>query len=175
MKQNNMLKAMPLAFAAMMTFTGCGGNMAPDFNTEEYSAITENSFQSVAANPLSTFSADVDTASYSNLRRIIRDGGTIPQDAVRIEEMVNYFHYDYPEPQAGEPFSVTTEIADCPWNADTKLMRIGMKAKDIDMQQRKPMNLVFLIDVSGSMYDRDKLPLVQESFCDRVREKARQD
>ena len=165
MKQNNMLKAMPLAFAAMMTFTGCGGNMAPDFNTEEYSAITENSFQSVAANPLSTFSADVDTASYSNLRRIIRDGGTIPQDAVRIEEMVNYFHYDYPEPQAGEPFSVTTEIADCPWNADTKLMRIGMKAKDIDMQQRKPMNLVFLIDVSGSMYSEDKLPLVQKAFC----------
>ncbi|MBP0967736.1 MAG: von Willebrand factor type A domain-containing protein, partial [Oscillospiraceae bacterium] len=148
---------MPLAFAAMMTFTGCGAHYAPtttmmesntmnavqankaceyyeaeacddgsfavpDFNTEEYSAVTENSFQSAAANPLSTFSADVDTASYSNLRRIIRDGGTVPQDAVRIEEMINYFHYDYPEPQPGEPFSVTTEIADCPWNADTKLM-----------------------------------------------------
>lgn len=194
MKQNQMLKAMPLAFAAVMTLTGCGANsvapmfnmslknagapaaeeycaaddgsfMEPDFNTEEYSAITENSFQSVAANPLSTFSADVDTASYSNLRRLIRDGGSIPQDAVRIEEMINYFHYNYPEPQAGEPFSVTTEIADCPWNADTKLMMVGMKAKEIDMQQRKPMNLVFLIDVSGSMYSADKLPLVQKAFC----------
>lgn len=200
MKQNTMLKAMPLAFAAMMTFTGCGANsaapmfdvamkndcapaveyyaageecyeaedgsfMEPDFNTEEYSAITENSFQSVTANPLSTFSADVDTASYSNLRRIIRDGGSIPQDAVRIEEMINYFHYNYPEPQAGEPFSVTTEIAECPWNPDTKLMMVGMKAKDIDMQERKPMNLVFLIDVSGSMYSADKLPLVQKAFC----------
>ena len=199
MKQNTMLKAMPLAFAAMMTFTGCGADYAPttnmmkseamnavpagdayacyeaeacedgsfaepDFNTEEYSAITENSFKSTAADPLSTFSADVDTASYSNLRRIIRGGGTVPSDAVRIEEMINYFHYDYPEPQAGEPFSVTTEIADCPWNADTKLMMVGMKAKDIDMQQRKPMNLVFLIDVSGSMYSPDKLPLVQKAF-----------
>ena len=200
MKQNTMLKAMPLAFAAMMTLTGCGADSAatmfdatmkndcapaaeysmgadecyeaeagswdvPDFNTEEYSAITENSFQSVTANPLSTFSADVDTASYSNLRRIIRDGGSIPQDAVRIEEMINYFHYNYPEPQAGEPFSVTTEIAECPWNPDTKLMMVGMKAKDIDMQERKPMNLVFLIDVSGSMYSADKLPLVQKAFC----------
>ena len=197
MKQNTMLKAMPLAFAAMMTFTGCGANMyapkmqnnfknaapteggyeyyeaeacaddafaEPEFNTEEYSAITENSFKSTASDPLSTFSADVDTASYSNLRRIIRDGGTIPQDAVRIEEMINYFHYNYPEPQSGEPFSVTTEIADCPWNASTKLMMVGMKAKDIDMQQRKPMNLVFLIDVSGSMYSPDKLPLVQKAF-----------
>ena len=211
MKQCNMMKAMPLAFAAMMTFTGCGQSMSmtadkceapalntvqnsinmdavceeycddgeaffvPDFNTEEYSAITENSFKSVIADPLSTFSADVDTASYSNLRRIIRDGGSIPQDAVRIEEMINYFHYNYPEPQSGEPFSVTTEIADCPWNADTKLMMVGMKAKDIDMQQRKPMNLVFLIDVSGSMYDSDKLPLVQKAFQMLTEELTEQD
>ena len=136
----------------------------PEFHTEEYSAITEHSFQSVASSPLSTFAADVDTASYSNLRRMIRDGSSIPADAVRIEEMLNYFHYDYPQPNANEPFSVTTEIADCPWNTDTKLMMIGMKAKDIDMQERKPMNLVFLIDVSGSMYTADKLPLVQKSF-----------
>lgn len=141
-----------------------GANPSFEFNTEEYSAITENSFKSTAAEPLSTFSADVDTASYSNLRRMIHDGMTIPSDAVRIEEMINYFHYDYPEPQPNEPFSVTTEIADCPWNPDTKLMMVGMKAQDIDMQQRKPMNLVFLIDVSGSMYDADKLPLVQKAF-----------
>ena len=136
----------------------------PDFNTEEYSAITENSFKSTAADPLSTFSADVDTASYSNLRRMIRDGSTIPTDAVRIEEMLNYFHYDYPAPKPGEPFSVTTELANCPWNPDTKLMMIGMKAEDIDLSARAPMNLVFLIDVSGSMYSADKLPLVQRSF-----------
>lgn len=111
-----------------------GANPTIEFNTEEYSAITENSFKSTAAEPLSTFSADVDTASYSNLRRMIRDGTTIPSDAVRIEEMINYFHYDYPEPQPNEPFSVTTEIADCPWNSDTKLMMVGMKAQDIDMQ-----------------------------------------
>ena len=142
-----------------------GFSMDPDFNTEEYSAITENSFRSAVSDPLSTFSADVDTASYSNLRRMIRDGRAVPADAVRIEEMINYFHYHYPEPQAGEPFSVTTELADCPWNPDTKLMMIGMKAKQIDLQDRKPMNLVFLIDVSGSMYSADKLPLVQKSFA----------
>lgn len=137
---------------------------AEEMNTEEYSAITENGFISAADEPLSTFSADVDTASYSNLRRMLQSGVTVPADAVRIEEMINYFHYDYPEPQPKEPFSVTTEYADCPWNPDTKLLRIGMKAKDIDMRQRKPMNLVFLIDVSGSMYTSDKLPLVQKAF-----------
>ena len=139
--------------------------MDAEFNTEEYSAIVENNYRSTKAEPLSTFSADVDTASYSNLRRMIMNGFDVPEDAVRIEEMINYFHYDYPQPAAGEPFSVTTEIADCPWNKDTKLMRIGMQAEDVDMSERKPMNLVFLIDVSGSMYDADKLPLVQKSFC----------
>lgn len=136
----------------------------PDFNTEEYSAITENSFKSTLADPLSTFSADVDTASYTNIRRMINQQTPIPADAVRIEEMINYFHYDYPEPNPGEPFSVTTEIADCPWNSDTKLLMVGLKATDIDLSQRQPMNLVFLIDVSGSMYSPDKLPLVQKAF-----------
>lgn len=137
---------------------------APGFNTEEYSAITENSFKSTLADPLSTFSADVDTASYTNIRRMINQQTPIPADAVRIEEMINYFHYDYPEPNGDEPFSVTTEIAECPWNSDTKLLMIGLKAMDIDLSQRKPMNLVFLIDVSGSMYSADKLPLVQKAF-----------
>lgn len=193
MKNQNMKKAMPIVLAAMLTFTGCGSaeNFAADApvsimrnkseavcydecaeegeyddfgSSEEYSQITENRFISAKEEPLSTFSADVDTASYANLRRMIRDQTEIPADAVRIEEMINYFHYDYPEPQANEPFSVTTELADCPWNPDSKLMRVGMKAKDIDMQQRKPMNVVFLIDVSGSMYTPDKLPLVQKAF-----------
>ncbi len=135
-----------------------------EFNTEEYSAITENTFMSTVSDPLSTFSIDVDTASYSNIRRMIDRGRDIPADAVRIEEMINYFDYSYPEPKGDEPFSVSTEITDCPWNSDTKLMRIGLKSMDIDLSQRAPMNLVFLIDVSGSMSDDDKLPLVQRSF-----------
>lgn len=135
-----------------------------DFNTEEYNAIQENGFKSVSENPLSTFSADVDTASYANLRRMITDGYGINPDAIRIEEMINYFSYDYPEPKNDEPFSVTAEISDCPWNSESQLMMIGMKTKDIDLSKREPMNLVFLIDVSGSMYEDSKLPLVQKSF-----------
>lgn len=134
------------------------------FNTEEYNAIKENGFESVAANPLSTFSIDVDTASYTNLRRMITDGRDIVPDAIRIEEMINYFDYDYPQPTGEEPFSVTTEMSDCPWNKDTRLLLVGLQAEDFDMETRAPMNLVFLIDVSGSMHDSDKLPLVQKSF-----------
>ena len=141
-----------------------------EYNTEEYNSITENSYKSTVSDPLSTFSIDVDTACYTNLRRMINDSFeygydlTIPQDSIRIEEILNYFSYDYPQPNEGEPFSVTTEIADCPWNEETKLMRIGLHSKDIDLSERPPMNLVFLIDVSGSMFSEEKLPLVQKSF-----------
>ncbi|MCH5255972.1 MAG: VWA domain-containing protein [Lachnospiraceae bacterium] len=136
-------------------------------NTEEYNAIDEMGFTSVALNPLSTFSADVDTASYSNLRRMIEWGyrlEDIPDGAVRIEELLNYFDYDYALPKKGEPFGVTTQIADCPWNPNTKIAMIGLKTQKIDFSEAKPSNLVFLIDVSGSMYDDDKLPLLQRSF-----------
>ncbi len=136
----------------------------PEFNTEEYSSITENRFLSAAVNPLSTFSADTDTASYSNVRRYIDDRKLPPEDAVRIEELLNYFRYDYPQPEAGEPFSVTTEISDCPWNEDTQLMLIGLQAEKLDADALPPSNLVFLIDVSGSMDYPDKLPLVKEAF-----------
>lgn len=137
-----------------------------DFNTEEYNSIKENSYMSVVANPLSTFSVDVDTASYTTLRNMLNDGyDNIPEDAIRIEEMINYFSYDYAEPKEGEPFSVNTALSDCPWNEDTQLMMIGLKAEEIDMEDRAPMNLVFLIDVSGSMDSPDKLPLVQKSFA----------
>ena len=135
-----------------------------DFNTEEYSYISENGYKSVAEEPLSTFSIDVDTASYSNLRRYIHSGQEIPPDAIRIEEMLNYFSYDYPEPQKEEPFSVTTEYSDCPWNEDSRLLLIGLKAKEIDFSRRPASNLVFLLDISGSMYSNDKLPLVQKAF-----------
>ncbi len=143
-------------------------DMDVEMNTEEYNAITENSFMSVAANPLSTFSIDVDTASYTNLRRMLLDGyydyeNDYFAESIRIEEMINYFSYDYPEPAEGEPFSVTTELTACPWNEDTRLMLVGLQAEEIDLSNRAPMNLVFLIDVSGSMFE--DLSLVQKSFA----------
>ncbi len=138
--------------------------MPEEFNTEEYNYIRGNSFLAVKANPFSTFAADVDTASYTNLRRKILSGSNPAADAIRIEEMINYFSYDYPEPQGNEPFSVTTEIAPCPWNADTELLLIGLQAKKLDKDAMPPSNLVFLVDVSGSMYSEDKLPLVQKAF-----------
>ncbi len=134
------------------------------YNTEEYNEIIENGYKSVAANPLSTFSVDVDTASYANVRRMIEYGDYINPDAVRIEEFINYFDYDYSEPTTNDPFSVNVEMSDCPWNEEAKLMLVGLKAEDIKKSEREPLNLVFLIDVSGSMFSEDKLPLVQKAF-----------
>ena len=135
-----------------------------EHNTEEYSHIEENGFQSVSLSPLSTFAADVDTASYANLRRMLLEGADVPADAVRIEEMINYFHYDYPEPEDGEPFSVSAELTPCPWNGDNTLLRIGLQAPQPDWEAMPPANLVFLIDVSGSMNQSNKLPLVKQAF-----------
>ena len=137
-------------------------------NGEEYSEWEEKGYSSVMKEPLSTFSADVDTASYSNLRRLIRDGYSLeelPENAVRIEEMLNYFDYDYAEPKGNEPFGVTTQIGKCPWNEEAELVMIGLKTQDVEYEQTPPSNLVFLLDVSGSMHNEDKLPLLQESFC----------
>ena len=134
------------------------------FNTEEYSYIAENPFLAVQNSPLSTFAADVDTASYANLRRMVLSGSEVPADAVRIEEMLNYFHYDYPQPEEGQPFSVTTRLGACPWNEDHQLLQIGLQAGNPDMEQAGPSNLVFLIDVSGSMEAPDKLGLVKRAF-----------
>ncbi|MBO4420223.1 MAG: von Willebrand factor type A domain-containing protein [Lachnospiraceae bacterium] len=134
------------------------------WNTEEYKYIDENGWKVVSVSPFSTFAADVDTASYANLRRMINEGYTIPADAVRVEELINYFKYDYAAPTGSDPFSITTELAPCPWNDKTQLLLVGIKAKDIDMSQRKPSNLVFLVDVSGSMNGADRLGLVQDSF-----------
>ncbi len=134
------------------------------WNTEEYDYNPENGWMAAVSTPLSTFAADVDTASYANIRRMILRGDYLPVDAVRVEEMINYFHYDYPQPQEGEPFSVTTQIAPCPWNQDTQLLLIGMNTKEISPEEHAPSNLVFLIDVSGSMDEADKLPLVQRAF-----------
>ena len=136
-------------------------------NTEEYSKWEERGFRSVLKEPLSTFSADVDTASYSNLRRLLTEGYSLeelPRGAVRIEELLNYFSYDYEEPKGQEPFGVTTKLGVCPWNEEAQLLMIGLKTEDIDYSQAPPSNLVFLLDVSGSMSHEDKLPLLQESF-----------
>ncbi len=135
-----------------------------DFNTEEYNTIDENSFMSVQDNPLSTFSADVDTASYTNVRRMINQGSLPTPDAVRVEEMINYFSYDIPEPQNDQPFSVTTEMSPCPWNDDTEILSIALGTEYIPTDNLPPSNLVFLIDVSGSMSSENKLPLVQQAF-----------
>ncbi|MDX2129599.1 MAG: VWA domain-containing protein [Chloroherpetonaceae bacterium] len=134
------------------------------FNTENYSPIAENGFKETINDPLSTFSIDVDRASYSNIRRFIEMGSKPPKDAVRIEEMVNYFSYDYPQPKEHDPFSISTEISDCPWNKEHKLLHIGLQGKKIPTQSLPPSNLVFLLDVSGSMEDENKLPLVRSSI-----------
>ena len=133
-------------------------------NTEGYSAIDENGFKDVLHNPLSTFSIDVDRASYSNVRRFLNMGQLPPIDAVRIEEMINYFNYDYPEPSGKHPFSVYTEISACPWNSAHQLLHVGLKGKSIDKSELPPSNLVFLIDVSGSMSAANKLPLLKQAF-----------
>ncbi len=136
------------------------------YDTREYDSMTENGFVSTADRPLSTFAADRDTASYSNVRAYIEAGCLPPDGAVRIEEMLNYFTYDYrKKPDDGEKFSIYTEYSDCPWNKDTKLMMVGINTDEIDFEDKKPSNLVFLIDTSGSMYEDNKLPLVQQSFA----------
>ncbi|AYB30455.1 vWA domain-containing protein [Chryseolinea soli] len=133
-------------------------------STEEYRAIVENSFQDALKNPLSTFSIDVDVASYSNVRRFINNGQRPPKDAVRLEEMINYFDYDYDQPEGDDPFAVVTEISIAPWNAKHKLVHVGLQGKKIATDNLPPSNLVFLIDVSGSMDEPNKLPLLKTSF-----------
>ncbi len=144
-------------------------------NTEEYKRIEENSFFDAANDPLSTLSADVDTASYSNVRRFLSQRQMPPEDAVRIEEMVNYFSYDYPQPWFGQSFSITTDLAACPWAPGHQLMRIGLKGKVPSGSSLPSSNLVFLIDVSGSMADANKLPLLKEGLKMMVQQLRPQD
>ncbi|HCL56097.1 MAG TPA: hypothetical protein DHW82_03695 [Spirochaetia bacterium] len=134
------------------------------FNTEAYDKITENQFQSPHENPLSTFSIDVDTASYANMRRFINQNMLPPKDAVRIEELVNYFKYTYPQPTGKDPFSVNLESGVCPWNEKHYLIKIGLQGKEIQVSQLPSSNLVFLLDVSGSMSDPNKLPLLKKTL-----------
>ena len=140
------------------------GRSYETWNTNEYTAIRENGFESVSAAPLSTFAADVDTASYAQLRRLILAGKPVPKDAVRIEEMLNYFSYDYKNPEGNDPFGVTMELARCPWREETLLLQVGLQAATVADEDRPGHNLVFLIDVSGSMFGATRLDLVKRAF-----------
>ncbi|RSK37555.1 vWA domain-containing protein [Hymenobacter metallilatus] len=135
-------------------------------NTETYAHLPENGFQRVIKEPLSTFSIDVDAASYSNVRRFLQQGQLPPADAVRVEEMLNYFQYDYPQPAASapEPFRIITEQAQCPWNPEHQLVQVALQARQVATEKLPPANLVFLVDVSGSMQGEDRLGLVQQSL-----------
>ena len=149
------------ATAMPMAGTTFAGNY---WNTEEYTTFESNRFLSTLVSPLSTFAADADTSSYALFRRKVLSGSRVAPDSIRIEEMLNYFHYSYPQPKAGEPFGVATEIAPCPWNEKTMLMLIGLQAEAIKTDNRPGHNLVFLIDTSGSMHGSDRLDLVKRAF-----------
>lgn len=143
-------------------------------NTESYGEISENGFLNPKDQPLSTFAVDVDGASYTNLRRFINNGQLPPKDAVRIEEMINYFKYDIKGPESGRPVALHTELSSAPWNTQHRLLRVGLKAKEVRTEKLPPSNLVFLVDVSGSMWAENKLPLVKSSLkmlVDQLREK----
>jgi Ca-activated chloride channel homolog len=149
-------------YADEPTNTEPGGDLA--MNTEEYEYMPENNFLSPAVNPLSTFSIDVDNASYTNVRRMLNDGQLPPVDAVRTEEFINYFKYEYPVPSKKDVFSVYTEVGDCPWNEKNQLVHIGLQGYTVPVEELPAANLVFLLDVSGSMDDANKLPLLKQSF-----------
>ncbi|HAQ62798.1 TPA: hypothetical protein DCR49_12555 [Candidatus Delongbacteria bacterium] len=158
--------------AAEVNFAGDGlsgslnvsGEARIEHNTEEYSTITENNFKKVTEDPLSTFSIDVDAASYANMRRFINQNQMPYRDAVRIEEMINYFDYDYKFPEGDVPFAINTEISECPWNKADRLVHIGLQGKKMEQGSDVKSNFVFLLDVSGSMNDPNKLPLLKKSF-----------
>ncbi|MFC2089298.1 von Willebrand factor type A domain-containing protein [Bacteroidota bacterium] len=154
--------------ASKSTYAGAVGGVyyqqQGDWNTESYSTIHENGFKDVLHNPLSTFSIDVDKASYSNVRRMLNMGQRPPVDAIRVEELINYFTYDYPQPDGDYPFTVSTELSECPWNSSHQLLHIGLQGKSIEKENLPPSNIVFLVDVSGSMSDQNKLPLLKSAF-----------
>ena len=144
-------------------------------NTESYASLEENAFESPKTNPLSTFSIDVDNASYTNIRRFINNGQDVPKDAVRVEEMMNFFKYSYPQPENEHPFSINTEYSKSPWNTNHKLLKIGLQGKNVPMDNLPYSNLVFLVDVSGSMVDDNKLPLLKESMSILVKQLRKKD
>ncbi|MEN8815407.1 MAG: von Willebrand factor type A domain-containing protein, partial [Nonlabens sp.] len=145
------------------------------FENESYKNIEENEFEQVGTSPLSTFSIDVDKASYSNVRRMINNGQTVAPDAVKVEEMINYFNYDYDQPTGDHPFAVHTAVSKTPWNKETQLVKIGLQGKDINKDDLPASHLTFLIDVSGSMSNQNKLPLLKSAFKILVEQLREQD
>lgn len=170
---NKFLCLISLILATLIIFAGCSSSLKNDTNSSrdyisslkgnEYNEITENEALLVSENPKSTFSMDINTAAYSNIRRYIKSGLTINKNQVRIEEMVNYFKYDYPQPEENEPLSISTTIAPCPWNDQARLLTVGLRSEDVDFSSINN-NLVFLLDISGSMNSEDKLGLMQSAF-----------
>lgn len=146
-------------------YNEAGAGAAPIAGMDRYDGHPVSPIHQVANDPVSTFAVDVDTGAYANVRRMLLGGQTVPADAVRTEEMINYFRYDYPLPEdRSAPFSVTTDMSTAPWNPGTRLLRIGLRGYDVARSQRPPANLVFMVDVSGSMQDADKLPLVKQAL-----------
>jgi Ca-activated chloride channel family protein len=162
--ESRVLGAMRATFASPAPAMAMFMRRDAQMNTEEYRHYTDNGWQATERKPLSTFSIDVDAASYTNIRRFISQNQVPPKDAVRIEEMVNYFRYDYPDPTDDDPFSVVTELGTAPWKPNHKLAMIGIQGRRLSIDQLPPNNLVFLLDVSGSMDEPDKLPLVKQAF-----------
>lgn len=163
-KQSRLVAVKGVAINGFNSYPAPSYQEDKEYNTEAYDFIEENGFRMAKDHPLSTFSIDVDAASYSNVRRMLNGGQQPPAGAVRIEEMINYFKYEYPQPAKDQPFLFTTELSDCPWNAGNKLLLIGMQGKEIPVENLPASNLVFLIDVSGSMNAQNKLPLVKASL-----------
>jgi Ca-activated chloride channel family protein len=160
-------KSLNATGAMSRSVQGAGGfayDMVWNHNTEEYATIHENGFRKTLDKPLSTFSIDVDAASYSNVRRFINNGQMPPKDAVRIEEMINYFGYDYKNPKGKDPFSINTELSRAPWNDEHLIVQVGLQGEKIEMNNLPASNIVFLLDVSGSMSSPNKLPLLKSAF-----------
>src|SRR5215467_3459723 len=162
----NKVLTLPAGTPGPTTVAGALGDRVdrPQFNKEAYDFISDNAFVRVTQDPLATFSIDVDTASYANMRRFLSMNQLPPKDSVRIEEMINYFSYDYPPPNGQHPIATYTEVAAAPWKPEHRLVRIGIKGKDIDVAKRPPSNLVFLVDVSGSMATPEKLPMLKSAM-----------
>lgn len=170
-KYNKQDKAEPIPFTQIDN--NINGKIGVD--QEEYESFIENQFENPALTPLSTFSIDVDNASYTNIRRFLNNGQVVPKDAVRVEEMINFFKYQYPQPQGNEPFSINTEYSDAPWNPQHKLLTIGLQGRNLPAVNLPASNFVFLIDVSGSMSDDNKLPLLKQSMKLLVNQMRKQD
>ncbi|HVS31657.1 MAG TPA: VWA domain-containing protein [Thermoanaerobaculia bacterium] len=155
-----------LAGGSIATYHATRMKSVIDFRTDpQYAQFADHGFKDTARDPVTTFSIDVDRASYANVRRFLTANTMPPPDAVRIEELVNYFTYDYPKPSGNDPFTVTTEVASCPWNASSRLLRIGIQGRNLEQWKMAPNNLVFLLDVSGSMRPPERLPLIKSAFA----------